>query len=57
MKLTRTEILEMLEMIEAQLKGINIDADNNGNFERSALHTSLIEREDELMELLQNYPI
>ena len=57
MKLTRTEILEVLDMIEAQLKGINVDSDNNGNFERSDLHTSLIEREDKFMELLQNYPI
>lgn len=57
MKLTRTEILDVLDLIDAQLEAISVEADNNGIFERSAFHIALIEKEDKFMELLQNYPI
>lgn len=54
---SRNEILTELDNIEIQLKGINVDADNNGNYERSNKHQLLIDREDELMEMLGQFPI
>ena len=53
----RDQVIAELDIIEAALKSINVEADNNGNFERSASHAHLIQREDELMEELQNFPL
>ena len=54
---TRNEIITELDKIEAELKSINVEADNNGNFGRTKKHIQLTEREDELMQELQNFPL
>ena len=54
---TRNEVITELDKIEAQLKNMNVDCDNNGRFDRTESHEELVKREDELMQELQKFPI
>lgn len=54
---TRNEILTELDRIELTLKKINVDCDNNGNFEKTETYNNLTNREDELMQELLKFPI
>ena len=54
---TRNEVIEALEVIEGKLKAFNVEADNNGNFERTEDYQTLIEEEDNLMTVLQQFPL
>ena len=54
---TRNSIIAELETIETQLKNMNVDCDQYGNFEKSSKYNELSEREDELMEMLNEFPL
>ena len=54
---TRNLIIAELETIETQLKNINVDCDQYGNFEKSSKYNKLSEREDELMEMLNKFTL
>lgn len=54
---TRNLIIAELETIETQLKNMNVDCDQYGNFEKSSKYNELSEREDELMEMLNKFPL
>jgi hypothetical protein len=54
---TRNSIIAELETIETQLKNMNVNCDQYGNFERSAAHSALSKREDELMQELNKFPL
>jgi hypothetical protein len=54
---TRNSIIAELEAIEAQLKSINVNCDQYGNFEKSSKYNELQDREDELLQILNQFPI
>ena len=54
---TRNSIIKELEAIETQLKNMNVDCDQYGNFEKSSKYNKLSEREDELMQMLNEFPL
>ena len=54
---TRNEIVTELDKIELECKAITVVSDNNGNFEMSEKLRKLYDREDELMELLNDFPL
>ena len=53
----RNEIITELENIESERKQITVEADNNGNFNKSDKYQQLTVREDELMAELLNFPL
>jgi hypothetical protein len=55
--ITRNSIIAELETIEAQLKSINANCDQYGNFEKSSKYDELSDREDELLQMLTQFPI
>jgi hypothetical protein len=55
--ITRNSIIAELETIETQLKNMNVDCDQYGNFEKSSKYNELSDREDELLQMLNQFPI
>jgi hypothetical protein len=53
----RKNIVRELELIEEAYKNLNQDHDQNGNADRSAKLMTLEAREDQLLEMLQEFPI